>query len=406
MKNILVITPFFYPHIGGSQQYMEDIYACLVKKYPQIKVDVLCYKTVKESNEEYYRGMKIYRIPCFNVLTGQFCLPNPSSLINFILKNWKAYDLIHCSTRFFDSSWWAPVLARLTGKKIILTDHCAESPKHENQFIDFISKIIDRTIAGFFLRFYDKVYVTNKAAQKFLKQTFNIQSKVIYGGVNTEIFKPIDIQRHPGKLCEAERTQNLKRNGCRTILSTMSSIPNGQHDNERLKILYSGRMISSKGVLELFEIAKEITSADFIFAGPGPLVDVLRKKIERDNLCHIKIMGGLEKRGVAKLLSKSDIFVHPSFHHEGFPNALTEAGASRIAVIATDVGGSGEIIINGKTGILVKPKDIFALRRVISKLIKNRALRLELSKNLYEHILSNFTWEKTSEELYAEICRF
>lgn len=395
MKNILVITPFFYPHIGGSQQYMEDIYACLVKKYPQIKVNVLCYKTVKGSKGEYYRGMKIYRISCFNVLTGQFCLPNPSSLINFILKNWKAYDLIHCSTRFFDSSWWAPVLAKLTGKKIILTDHCAARPNHENPIINFVSKVLDQVVSGFFLRFYNQVFVTNKATQKFLKETFKIESKVIYGGVNTEIFKPI-LFRHSGKSCEAGCIQNLKRNGSWT----------SQDDNGRLQILYSARMIPSKGAMELFEAAKGIKNADFIFAGPGPLVDVLRKKIERDNLYHIKIMGGLEKRGVAKLLSKSDIFVHPSFHHEGFPNALIEAGASRIAVIATDVGGSGEIIINGKTGILVKPKDIFALRRAISKLIKNRALRLELSKNLYKHILSNFTWEKTSEELYAEICRF
>ena len=52
MKKILVITPYFYPHIGGSERYMENLYAYLVRRNLQIKVDVLCYNTEKTKKEE------------------------------------------------------------------------------------------------------------------------------------------------------------------------------------------------------------------------------------------------------------------------------------------------------------------------------------------------------------------
>jgi len=104
MKKILVITPFFYPHIGGSERYMEELYLFLRKKHPEIDVDVLCYNTNKVSKKESYQGLNIYRIPCWNILPDQFSLPNPASLIQFLFSERNSYDLIHCSTRFFDSS--------------------------------------------------------------------------------------------------------------------------------------------------------------------------------------------------------------------------------------------------------------------------------------------------------------
>ncbi|MDP3988089.1 MAG: glycosyltransferase family 4 protein [Candidatus Levybacteria bacterium] len=375
MKKILIITPFFYPHVGGSQQYMEDVYAFLIKKHPQIQAHVLCYKTAGESSyDEVHRGIIIHRISCLNILPDQFVLPNPFSLLKFLFENRNSYDLIHCSTRFFDSSWWAPVFAKLTGRKIILTDHCATHPVHENKIVSLISKIIDQTIVGFFLHFYDKVYTTNKAAKDFLKKTFGIDSRVIYGGVNTQVFRPIHSTR---------------------------SARSGQ--KEKIKVLFCGRMIESKGVLELFEAAKELKDIEFIFAGPGPLVSVLQKEIIKEDFSNIKVLGGKSQKEVAELLNVSDIFVHPSYHHEGFPNSLLEAGASRVGVAATDVGGSKEIIVDGKTGILVQPKNIQQLKSAIEKLAGDKLLREKLGKNLYEHVLKNFNWENSSEELYEEI---
>lgn len=367
---ILVITPYFYPHTGGSQQYMEDIYYFLAKKHPEISVDVLCYNTTNNAPSfERYRGFEIYRIPCFNILPNQFSLPHPIELIKFLYKH-RDFDILHLSTRFFDPSWWGPLYAKMLRKKVLLTDHCANFPIHKYKLITLLATIIDKGFSKFFLKFFDQVYSTNKAAQKFLKENFKIDSKVIYGGVDTKTFKPKEVRIR-----------------------------------KRLKIIFVGRMIDSKGARYLFDIAKNLNAHNFLFAGPGPLEFEFKKEIKIGSLKHIKILGELNKKQVANLMASSDILVHPSCHHEGFPNVLTEAGACKLAVIASDVGGTREIIIHKKSGILIKPQDEDDLNSSLQKLISDKRLRIHLANNLYQYMIKNFAWENLSEQLYLELSR-
>jgi glycosyltransferase involved in cell wall biosynthesis len=92
-----------------------------------------------------------------------------------------------------------------------------------------------------------------------------------------------------------------------------------------------------------------------IFAGPGSV-----KKISTDwhrNLKYpekVEMPGILNKEELAKAYQQADIVIIPSME-EGLPNAGMEAAASGCALIGTNVGGIPEIIINGKTGILIEP---------------------------------------------------
>ena len=54
IKRILLVTPYFYPAIGGSQKYAEELYYFLMKRYPEFKVDVICYNTQKTKRFEKY----------------------------------------------------------------------------------------------------------------------------------------------------------------------------------------------------------------------------------------------------------------------------------------------------------------------------------------------------------------
>jgi glycosyltransferase involved in cell wall biosynthesis len=355
--NILILTPFFYPHVGGSQQYMEELYAALIKKYKNVSVEVLCYNTDNVSSIQTYRGIKITRVNSVNILKGQFAIPNIFSLINFLYKNKNNYDLIHCSTRFFDTSWWGPWYA----------DHCAFHPTHQNFFISMISRFIDLSIAGFSLNYFDKVITTNKATQKFIKDIYNLDSEVIYGGSDFKTFKP------------------------------------SKKNNKQIHIVFIGRMIHSKGVRLLFNYAINNLKLKFTFAGPGYLKEELRNTVKDLRLKNIEILGKLTKKEVANLMRDSDILVHPSFHSEGFPNILTEAGASQLAVIATDSGGSGEVIINKRTGLLIDPRNQEALNKALDLLTNNKKLRGEYAKNLYKHVRENFNWEKAADLQYKLI---
>lgn len=351
MKKILVITPFFHPHVGGSEKYMERLYLFIKGKNPSVRVDILTYNTNKSSNKEKYKGLTIYRIPCWTILPDQFVLPKPTPLFDF-LKSHKDYNLIHCSTRFFDSSWWGVIFAKMIGKKVVLTDHCAYHPVSTNPIISLIAKLIDLSIVQIFIRLYDQIYVESKTTQNFLKMTFNVQSKVAYPGVSIQDPK----KRHKGKI----------------------------------KIIFVGRLIESKGVKILFDIAKQISKADFVFAGPGKL---------RERSKNIKFLGPINEKEVQKLLRESDIFAYPSLHSEGIPISILEAGGSGLAVISTDRGGIKEVIMDGKTGILVENLSDF--KSSLEKLIDSKELRERLGRNLQKEVEKKFSWEKTSRLIFS-----
>jgi glycosyltransferase involved in cell wall biosynthesis len=358
MKKILVITPFFYPHIGGSERYMEELYLFLRKKHPEIAVDVLCYNTNGVSSRENYQGLTIYRIPCWNILKDQFSLPNPLALLEFLFNHRHAYDLIHVSTRFFDSSWWAPFYAKLIGTRVILTDHCAYYPTAGNIVIDELVKVFENTLVRFSLHFYDAVFAQTRATQRFLKQTFAINSQVAYPGLGSKQARP-------------------------------------RAEFKQLTVVYLGRMIKSKGVEFLFDIAKETRGVNFIFAGPGALVQPLKNRVQEEKLQNIKILGAVLKTEAAKLLENTDIFAYPTWHSEGLPMALVEAGEKGVAVVATDTGAINELI-SKQTGMLVEPKNNAEFKKALQKLIEDKNLRLKLGKNLQKFTLKTFSWESAA----------
>ena len=365
MKKILVITPFFHPHIGGSERYMEELYVFLRKKHPEIVVDVLCYNTNQASKKEDYLGMTIHRIPCWNILPDQFSLPNPLVLAQFLVKNRNSYDLIHCSTRFFESSWWASLYAKLTKTRVVLTDHCAYYPTTENWMINLVVRLLENTLTRFSLHFYDAVFSQTKATQRFLKQTFGIDSEVAYPGLSSN-------------------TQHPRR------------------ENKKLKVVYVGRMIKSKGVEFLFDIALENSAVNFIFAGPGVLVQPLKNKVQKEKLQNVTVLGGVSKEEIAKLLEEADIFAYPTWHSEGLPMALVEAGEKGLAVIATDTGAINELISNDR-GILVEPKNDQFFKNGLQQLITDKDLKLKLGKNLQEFTQENFTWDKAADLVLQQL---
>lgn len=356
MKKILVITPFFYPHLGGSEGYMEGLYACIKENNPDFRIDVLCYNSDKAKEKEVYRGLNIYRIPCFTILPGQFILPNPLALIKFLRKH-RDYDLINPSTRFFDSSWWAPLYAKMIGAKLVLTDHCAYHPVSSNELVSFIVRLIEATIVRFSLKFYSQILVENKKTKNFLKKNFGTDSKVAYPG----LFEDVKVKRG---------------------------------ENKRLKVVYVGRLIESKGVRELLKASKEFKDVDFILAGEGSLLGEFKKEAKK--LKNLKVLGALNRKEVMKLLKTSDIFAYPTWHSEGLPLALVQAGQAGISVVATDCGAIDEIIKDGDTGILVKPGDSKAFREALGRLIVSKKLRISLGNNFKDFTLKTFSWKKAS----------
>jgi glycosyltransferase involved in cell wall biosynthesis len=96
---------------------------------------------------------------------------------------------------------------------------------------------------------------------------------------------------------------------------------------------------------------------------------------------------------VPELLNTFDVFALPSLH-EGMPNAVMEAMACGIPVVATRVGGVPELITDGLTGFLTTPRDAGALADVLTSLARDRHLRRRVGAAGRERILGQFTLDR------------
>jgi glycosyltransferase involved in cell wall biosynthesis len=98
-----------------------------------------------------------------------------------------------------------------------------------------------------------------------------------------------------------------------------------------------------------------------------------------------------------KILKITDIFINPSYT-EGLPTTVAEAALCKNAIIATNVGGTPEVITNEKSGFLIPPKNIPELKNKLEILISDKELRKQLGESAYSEVVNKFNWDKSIEK--------
>lgn len=140
-------------------------------------------------------------------------------------------------------------------------------------------------------------------------------------------------------------------------------------------VIYVGRFVRAKGLVELVNafatLAAQDTRLRLVLVGDGVMRDELKALLKSRSLVDRTLLpGGLEPPAVAEWICASDLLCLPSWS-EGYPNVVVEAAACGRPVVATDVGGTSEIV-GGDNGILVPARDEVAL---------SDALRLALARS-------------------------
>ena len=140
-----------------------------------------------------------------------------------------------------------------------------------------------------------------------------------------------------------------------------------QRVTTRLSALYAGGITGAKGCAEILGMAKRFPQCDFnLFGKMHADMATLYQNPPANVILHGEI--GHEQLLVA--MRNSDFLLFPSYT-EGFPLTVLEAMALGLAVIATTVGGIPEMIIDGKGGWLVAPRDSMALGAALQRFIDN-----------------------------------
>ena len=177
--------------------------------------------------------------------------------------------------------------------------------------------------------------------------------------------------------------------------------------SKQVHIIYVGWIETYKGVYDLVEAVslfrEPLKNCRIHVCGEGNESQGLRQRVADAGLSHLfEFHGWLNFPEKLEQLGKADVFVLPS-HREGLPNALLEAMAAGLPVIATRVGGVPEVLDEDGVGILLEPHDSTALGEALAELVGKAELRVSLGKRAREHVLAQYDvsllWQSVLDSL-------
>jgi len=164
-------------------------------------------------------------------------------------------------------------------------------------------------------------------------------------------------------------------------------------------------------LLKAFQYARDKCDRKILLkiAGDGPMEAQLRQETVQMGLADsIEWTGWLgSPEALHDFYRSIDLFVMPS-RRESFGVSALEASASGLPVIASRFGGIPEIVIHGKSGLLVDPEDIEGFGEAIVSLVENRNLRMEMGIKGREIVEERFDWKssiKKMTDIYRRISR-
>jgi glycosyltransferase involved in cell wall biosynthesis len=241
-----------------------------------------------------------------------------------------------------------------------------------------------RYFQNFILHFSDRVLcVSTPIAQQFSTQS---KIQVLYNGIDLTEFdlESTETTRWREKYCSDSDHLILvgivgrisPRKGQDVLIKAVFQLKAEGHDNIRLLIIGDA------------------------FAGNEYLVDELRAFVNSQGLEDTVIFTGFIKNPLF-IMAALDILVLPSILPEAFPTVVLEAMALKIPVIATNVGGTVEQIVDKETGILVSPGSPNAIAEAIKLVLTDFALRERLQEKGRKQIETQFSLQTMRSQLEA-----
>ncbi len=166
------------------------------------------------------------------------------------------------------------------------------------------------------------------------------------------------------------------------------------------RLLSAGRIVHQKGLDLAMRALGDLKAFDWEWkiAGDGPqmpLLQSLAKELGIED--RVFFLGWQSRPQLMKCYQQANLFLFPS-RHEGMPNALLEAMASGLPVVASCVAGNEELVMDGETGYLVPSEDVEALQMALKKLLLDPARREQMGMASRERVEANYSWESTAQQ--------
>lgn len=155
-------------------------------------------------------------------------------------------------------------------------------------------------------------------------------------------------------------------------------------------VLYLGRLVKEKGIETLLKAhANSSMKWRLVVAGTGPLLDVLKTQYNPSIF-----VGYVTDEPLKALIDKASLIVVPSEIYENCPMSVLEAMAYGKPVVGSNMGGTAELVEDGKTGLLFDAGNVDDLKLKLDQLMASEELRQQMGSAGRKRVVDNFSLEK------------
>lgn len=375
---LLVFSPYFPPHVGGLEGYASDLNDVLLASGAVRSITVFTPRLPPEGAARQQRadGYVVVRYPAIELIPN---FPVPKL---WRREFWRAlrstspasHDVFVSHTRFFLSSAFALVCGRVLSRPLLHVEHGSDYVQLSGRGPRAAARIYDAVLGRLLLRHADGVVAISHAAADFVLLLAGREVPVVHRGV------------HADRLAAAVADPDvLAWAGGRAIVA------------------FVGRLIDGKGVPDLLQAFAASLERDAVLCivGDGPRRAELEALAEQLAVAdRVRFLGYLPEESAWAVIAAADVVANPSYT-EGLPTSVLEAAMMGRAVLATDVGGTPEIVADGEEGVLVGAHDVEALRSGLERLIADPELRLRLGSAAHDSAGGRFDWEASAAAFAA-----
>ncbi len=366
----------YLPTMGGVERYTYNLARRLIAKGNRV--------TVVTSNiqglpaHEVSEGIEIYRLSSLGFLNGRFPVlkPGPAFLRQSKeLKRTLRPDFVIVQTRFYFLSLYGVRFAKRCRARCIVLDHSTAHLTFGNPLIDKMGEWYEHFLTSRMKRSCQSFHGVSKACNEWLRH-FHIEA-------GSPVYNAIDLDEIDALL---SRPADDYRKLC--------GLP-----EDALVVSFAGRLVKEKGVLPLIEAVTRIRESceklHLLIVGTGPLEEEVRSR--GNDFIHF--LGRFDFTQVVALLRQSDVFCLPTEYAEGFPTTILEAAACRCFTIATDRGGSRELIQDETYGTILPDSDVGRLAEALERALSDADYRQSAAEKARRRLEENFTWDIVSDRV-------
>lgn len=351
---VCMFSEFFLPYVGGGQVHVYELSKALTKL--GCEVHVICNAMENCRNHEEISGIHIHRVGIVGKVgsihrRSRYILSSQKKAREIHRKN--RLDIIHAHV---PAGAIAGVMAGKTlGLPIVTTIHTLYfKVRGFTEEMPPLSKYMEKFIVKLP---HDKIIAVSRVIAKQLKGLGIAAEKIeiIPNGVNLRMFNP-----------------------------KASSVRHRLGIKDGSVVSFFGRLWKVKGVEFLIKavplIVEKIPNAKFLIIGDGPQKESLMKLADDLNVSkYVKFCRSISYSEMPAYIKASDCVVLPSLM-EGLPITALEAMGCGVPVIATRVGGTPEVVEDGKNGFLIEPRRPKSIAEKLIQLLKDEKLRKRMGE--------------------------